>query len=155
VSHTTELFDDVGRRWLIHHNSDWSGDATVLRLRPDDKDARSPPAEEYEIPASLFRDACRKWVAREVVEGLDKALESLRGPFSKEQDSQRWGVWCVDESTWCPSFEPPFSGTELEARREVEHWRSGERANVPAGRFRYEARPFDAAAVVQPQRVGA
>ena len=53
-----------------------------------------------------------------------------------------WGVWCVEDRTWCPALAAPFRGTLAEAFVEIEHWRSGERAAVAPRSFRYEVMPL-------------
>ena len=50
----------------------------------------------------------------------------------------QYGVWCVQDRAWCGSFR----GTRAEADAEVEHWRSGVRADVAPGAFTYEVRPI-------------
>ena len=54
----------------------------------------------------------------------------------------RFGVWCVEDRTWCPALREPFVGTLAAAEVEVLHWRSGVRADVEPGSFHYEVREY-------------
>jgi hypothetical protein len=53
-----------------------------------------------------------------------------------------YGVWCVEDRAWCPALAEPFRGCRTAAEVEAERWRSGERADVEPGAFRYEVRPI-------------
>ncbi len=61
--------DDSGTEWVIIHNSDWSGMATVVQ----DK-SNSPPIE---LPGAVLRNACRQAVISEVQIAIEDALDKL------------------------------------------------------------------------------
>ncbi len=59
--HTTQLKDEQGRKWVINHNGDWSGDAYIKRVDGE------TIVEEYHVPGIIIRDACRGAVAGEII----------------------------------------------------------------------------------------
>lgn len=62
---TLKLKDDEGREWIVLHNGDWSGAATIRRYVNDRL------VEHHIIPGRIIQKACANAVASEIISMIE------------------------------------------------------------------------------------